>query len=154
MIGIVSRTGIRSGIAGVALALLSATAAQGSGRLPPLPIPSQKFADLAACRAHLDQTYRDDLAKADPEPVPIDGGTRQTLIESEGPVGIDTSHVDYAITEGWQIRHPEPDKGYVQISYSYRTTTMACDGGVLTGTYAQGYNSPSYEHPTAPGSAK
>lgn len=125
---------------------LLAMPAQASGRLPPVPIPPRDFADFATCRAFLDETYQQDLSKADPAPTPIEGGTRQTLIESKGPVSEDATHASYEVTEGWQIRRPEPEAGYTVISYSYRTTQMACTGGQLTGTYAQGYNLESHEH--------
>lgn len=128
------------------LIILTAGCAHASGRLPPVPIPPQTFDDFGACRAFLEDSYRQDLAKAEPVPVPIEGGsTRQTLIESEGPVTLDPSHARYEVTEGWQVRHPAPEKGYVETSYSYRTTTMACADGALTGTYEQGYHSPGYE---------
>lgn len=135
----------RLAVSSLAVMGLFSMPAQASGRLPPVPIPPRDFADFAACRAFLDETYQQDLSKADPAPTPIEGGTRQTLIESKGPVSEDETHANYEATEGWQIRRPAPEAGYTVISYSYRTTRMACDGGRLTGAYAQGYNLESYE---------
>ena len=127
--------------------LLAAAPGHASGRLPAVPIAPQAFHDFGACRAFLEDTYRQDTSKAEPNPVAIEGGsTRQTLIKSEGLITLDPLHVRYEVTEGWQVRHPAPEKGYVEISYSYRTTKMACAGGALTGTYEQGYHSPSYEN--------
>lgn len=137
----------RAALAGAGLIFLTTAHAHASGRLPPVPIPPQAFHDFGACRAFLDDSYQQDVSKAEPNPVVIEGGsTRQTLIESEGPITLDPSHARYEVTEGWQVRHPAPEKGYAEISYSYRTTRMTCAGGALTGTYEQGYHSPSYEN--------
>jgi len=134
-------------LATAASMFLTTVPAHASGRLPPLPITPQAFHDFGACRAFLEDTYRQDISRAEPNPVAIEGGgTRQTLIESKGPITLDPSHASYEVTEGWQVRHPAPEKSYVEISYSYRTTTMACAGGALTGTYEQGYHSSSYEN--------
>ncbi len=123
-----------------------ASVAHASGRLGPVAFPSEQFEGFETCKAYLEKTYHEDLAKAEPAPVPIEGGSsRQTLIESKGPIAPDSSHASYDVTEGWQVRHPEPAKGYVEVSYSYRTTKLACDGGTLTGTYEQGYTLPSRE---------
>jgi hypothetical protein len=138
--------GQRSGLfSAIVLLCHPASAAHASGHLPPIPIPRQEFKDIAACHAFLDETYRQDLAKADPKSVQIEGSTRQTLIDSKGPVSDGPTHSAYDVTEGWQVYHADPEAGYLKISYSYRTTKMTCEGRVLTGTHSQGYHTPRME---------
>jgi hypothetical protein len=97
---------MRAVLAAAASMFLTTVPAYASGRLPPLPITPQAFHDFGACRAFLEDTYRQDTSRADPNPVAIEGGsTRQTLIESKGPITLDPSHARYEVTEGWQVRH-------------------------------------------------
>jgi len=104
-------------VASLAVLGLFAAPVHASGRLPSVPIPPRDFADFAGRRAFLDETHRQDMAKVDPAPTPIEGGTRQTLVETKGPTSEDASHANYEATEGWQVRRPVPAEGHTVVSY-------------------------------------
>lgn len=120
-------------------AALASSMALASGQLPPMPIEDRDLSSFAACRAFLETTWRQDLAKADPQPIPGDGGNRQTLIDTKGVVIADRRHATYEVEEGWQFRRPLPDVRQIRTDYSYDRRSYACDGRHLTGTSMRGY---------------
>lgn len=118
---------------------LFAQAADASGHLPAMPIEPRHFAGIAECRSFLDETYRTDLAKADAAPVPTQGGTAQTLIDSKGPLADGPVTATYTVTQRRQFRRVDTTAGQVTYSFNYETTRMQCEAGALTGTIEKGY---------------
>jgi hypothetical protein len=124
---------------------LPALQAQASGQLPPTTIEDRKLRSFAACRAFLETTWRNDLRKANPQPIPGKGGTRQTLIDTKGVVMMDRKQAEYEVEEGWQFRSPLPDTRQIRTSYSYDRRRYECRGRHLTGVSTQGYALEGYE---------
>lgn len=116
-----------------------------SGQLPPSTIEDRTLPSAAACRAFLEATWRTDQQKADPQPLPGDNGSRQTLIYSEGVVAIDDNHLTYEVEEGWQFRRLLRDINSIRTSYSYEKRSYRCDDAHLTGTSIKGYALEGYE---------
>jgi hypothetical protein len=48
------------------IASLAAAQAKASGQVPPTPIEDRNMASVAACKAFLEATWRNDLRKANP----------------------------------------------------------------------------------------
>ncbi len=135
--------------------LLAALAAQASGRLPPLPMEPQRFASYAACKAHLQQRHREDSARADARPRPVEaGGSVQTVVSTDGVVEAGRRHARYRVQIGWLGRDSARNAidGMIQTQYSYEETLLECKGRTLTGETVDGYHSPGYE-PVAPEAA-
>ncbi|KQQ55593.1 hypothetical protein ASF84_09630 [Pseudomonas sp. Leaf127] len=118
---------------------------QASGQLPPSALEARTLPSAHACRAFLEATWQTDQTKADPQPLPDDGGSRQTLIYSEGVVALDDKRLAYDVEEGWQFRRPLPDIKQIRTSYSYERRSYRCDGAHLTGTSVSGYALEGYE---------
>lgn len=139
-------TGPRPRIALIAL-LLATSAAHASGHLPGRPVPPRDFADYAACKAHLQELHRADLATATNKPEEIRPGvTRQMLVETDGVVEAGPGQASYASRVGAQIRSRDEERGYIQTNYSYNEKRYACEGRTLTGTDGGGgYYLPGYE---------
>lgn len=143
------RIGTRAIGARVALIalLLATSAAQASGHLPGMPVPPRDFADFAACKAHLQELHRSDLATATDTPEEIRPGvTRQMLVETDGVVEAGPEQATYSSRVGAQIRSRDEERGYIQTNYSYNEKRYACKGRTLTGTDGGGgYYLPGYE---------
>ncbi|RMQ47638.1 hypothetical protein ALQ04_04068 [Pseudomonas cichorii] len=118
---------------------------QASGQLPPSTIENSQLPNFAACRAFLEETWRVDQAKADPQPIPEENGSRQTLIYSQGVVATDASHASYEVEEGWQFRSPLADIRQIRTAYSYERRSYHCAGRHLSGTGTSGYALDGYE---------
>lgn len=116
-----------------------------SGQLPPSTIEDRTLPSASACRAFLEATWRTDQQKADPQPLPDDDGSRQTLIYSDGVVANDDKHVSYEVEEGWQFRRLLRDINHIRTSYSYERRSYRCDDAHLTGTSTSGYALEGYE---------
>lgn len=116
-----------------------------SGQLPPSTIEDRTLPSASACRAFLEATWRTDQQKADPQPLPGDDGSRQTLIYSDGVVAIDDKHLTYEVEEGWQFRRLLRDINSIRTSYSYERRSYRCDDAHLTGTSIKGYALEGYE---------
>ncbi|WP_139230471.1 MULTISPECIES: hypothetical protein [unclassified Pseudomonas] len=119
--------------------------AHASGQLPPNMIEDRTLPSASACRAFLEATWRTDQQKADPQPLPGDNGSRQTLIYSDGVVAIDDKHLTYDVEEGWQFRQLLRDINHIRTSYSYERRSYRCDDAHLTGTSISGYALEGYE---------
>ncbi|MCD5974272.1 hypothetical protein K3169_15145 [Pseudomonas phytophila] len=144
------RTTPRKASAGfmVSLVLLVLPAGvHASGQLPPSTLEDRTLPSAAACRAFLEATWRTDQQKADPQPLPGDNGSRQTLIYSDGVVAIDDKHLTYDVEEGWQFRRLLRDinMSSIRTSYSYERRSYRCDDAHLTGTSIKGYALEGYE---------
>lgn len=124
---------------------LPAPQARASGQLPPTSIEDRKMPSFAACRAFLETLWRNDLHKANPQPIPGKGGTNQTLIDTKGVTVAGHRHAEYEVEEGWQFRSPLPDTRQIRTSYSYDRRRYTCDGSHLTGVSTQGYALEGYE---------
>ena len=126
---------------------LAASAAQASGHLPGMPVPPRDFADYAACKAHLQELHRTDLANATDKPEEIRPGvTRQMLVETDGVVETGRKQATYSSRVGAQIRSRDEERGYIQTNYSYNEKQYACKGRTLSGTDGGGgYYLPGYE---------
>ncbi|MFK7697939.1 hypothetical protein [Pseudomonas caspiana] len=116
-----------------------------SGQLPPSTIEDRTLPSASACRAFLETTWRADQQKADPQPLPGDDGSRQTLIYSDGVIAIDDKHLTYEVEEGWQFRRLIRDINQIRTSYSYERRSYRCDDAHLTGTSIKGYAIEGYE---------
>jgi hypothetical protein len=126
---------------------LTAGAAQASGHLPGMPVPPRDFADFAACKAHLQELHRIDLATATDKPEEIrPGATRQMLVDTDGVVEAGPEQATYSSRVGAQIRSRDEERGYIQTNYSYNEKQYACKGRTLSGTDGGGgYYLPGYE---------
>lgn len=126
---------------------LAVSAAQASGHLPGMPVPPRDFADYAACKAHLQDLHRTDLASATDTPEEIRPGvTRQMLVDTDGVVEAGPEQATYSSRVGAQIRSRDEERGYIQTNYSYNEKRYACKGRTLTGTDGGGgYYLPGYE---------
>lgn len=133
---------------------LIAGAAHASGHMPGFPVPPRSFASYPACKAHLQDMHREDLAGATDTPEEIrPGTTRQILVDSQGVVETGREQAQYASRVGAQIRSRDEERGYIQNNYSYREKTYECKGPMLSGVDgAAGYYSPGYEKIEAAGS--
>lgn len=118
---------------------LAPSMARASGQLPPWTIDDRKTASFAACRVILDTAWRKDLNRADPKPVPVEGGDRQTLITTKGVIDIDRRHADYEVEEGRRFRRLLPDTGQIRTDYRYERRHYTCNGRRLIGTSTSGY---------------
>lgn len=116
-----------------------------SGQLPPSTIEDRTLPSASACRAFLETTWRADQQKADPQPLPGDDGSRQTLIYSDGVIATDDKHLTYEVEEGWQFRRLMRDINQIRTSYSYERRSYSCDDAHLTGTSIKGYAIEGYE---------
>lgn len=119
--------------------------AHASGQLPASQIEDRTLPSASACRAFLDATWQADQRKADPQPIPSDDGTRQTLVFSKGVIATDKKHLTYEVEEGWQFRRPLLDIKQIRTAYSYERRNYKCDGAHLTGTSISGYALEGYE---------
>ena len=126
---------------------LAAGAAQASGHMPGLPVPPRSFDSYAACKAHLQDMHRADLASATDRPEEIRPGvTRQILVDTQGVTETGREQASYSAKVGAQIRSRDEARGYIQSNYSYDEKSYACDGRALTGVEGgRGYYSPGYE---------
>ncbi|MBX8488629.1 hypothetical protein K5D42_01960 [Pseudomonas cichorii] len=127
------------------VALLLPVCVHASGQLPPSTIEDRTLPSASACRTFLEATWRKDLSKADPQPIPDKDGSRQTLIYSDGVVAIDDRHLTYEVEEGWQFRQPLLDIKQIRTSYSYERRNYRCENAHLTGTSISGYALEGYE---------
>lgn len=127
--------------------LLATGAAQASGHIPGMPVPPRDFADYAACKDHLQELHRTDLATATDKPEEIRPGvTRQMLVDTDGVVEAGHEQATYSSRVGAQIRSRDEERGYIQTNYSYNEKRYACKGRTLTGTDGGGgYYLPGYE---------
>lgn len=142
-------TRIPARIARVALLglCLIAGAAHASGHMPGFPVQPRNFASYQACKAHLQDMHREDLAGATATPEEIrPGTTRQILVDSQGVVETGREQAKYSSRVGAQIRSRDEERGYIQSNYSYREKTYECKGSTLSGVDGGGgYYSPGYE---------
>ncbi|GFM81367.1 hypothetical protein PSCICN_20590 [Pseudomonas cichorii] len=134
-----------AGLIGSLVILCLPVCIHASGQLPPSTIEDRMLPSADACRAFLEATWRTDQKKADPQPLPSDDGSRQTLIYSDGVVVIDDKHLTYEVEEGWQFRRPLLDIKQIRTSYSYERRSYRCDDAHLTATSISGYALEGYE---------
>ncbi|MBX8487492.1 hypothetical protein [Pseudomonas cichorii] len=125
--------------------LLLPVCVHASGQLPPSTIEDRILPSASACRTFLEATWRTDQSKADPQPIPDNDGSSQTLIYSDGVVAIDDRHLAYEVEEGWQFRRPLLDIKQIRTSYSYERRSYRCEDAHLTGTSISGYALEGYE---------
>ncbi|UZW62596.1 hypothetical protein [Lysobacter enzymogenes] len=133
-------------------ALAVAPGAFASGHMPGFPIPPRSFADYAACKAFLEQTARDDRARAEPQPRETEPGvTRQTLVISDGVTESGEGQAAYRVQVGAQFRRRDEARESIVTTFSYDENSYRCNGGELSGeSGARGYHLPGYEPIPAP----
>ncbi|WP_394540805.1 hypothetical protein PRJ39_09955 [Lysobacter enzymogenes] len=133
-------------------AVVAAPAAFASGHLPGFPIPPRSFADYAACKAFLEQTARDDRARAEAQPRETEPGvTRQTLVISDGVTESGENQAAYRVQVGAQFRRRDEARESIVTTFSYDENSYRCNGAQLSGeSGARGYYQPGYEPLPAP----
>lgn len=132
----------------LALAVLAAApGAFASGHLPGFPIPPRRFPDYAACKAFLEQTARDDRARAEAQPRQTEPGvTRQMLVISDGVTESGREQAAYRVRIGAQFRRRDEARAAIVTTFSYDENSYRCTGGELSGeSGARGYYQPGYE---------
>lgn len=136
----------------VCAAALAPAATPASGHMPGFPIPPRTFPDYAACKAFLEQTAREDRARAEARPRETEPGvTRQMLVASDGVVESGRERAAYRVRIGAQFRRRDEARATVETTFSYDENSYRCDGGTLSGeSGARGYYLPGYEPIPAP----
>lgn len=122
------------------------TSVLASGRLPPLPVPAQHFANFEACLEHLKAVQRTHMAGV-AEGAVADGEnrTRQKLVDGEGIMRVGSQAARYQARVGNQFRVTDRQKGVIVTTFSYEETALECQGGELTGSVTSGYMLPGME---------
>lgn len=130
----------------VFIPFLAGAGAKASGQIP-LNFPPIDMKTFAACEATINEKVKENSTKPKEtaEQKREDGSSLIQGFVSAPPKTTAPEVLEYKFEEYTLVKSLSESKEYIVTNYSYRRTTMSCNGAILNTNQTMGYTLPSYE---------